>query len=74
MSRLMEMLEPSLHDECIYTNSLIYTPEAVVGYEQNMYTLFEKAGYLEVCLVVTRSGSKTPFVINITTSNGTACK
>ena len=50
------------------------TPETMVEYEQSMYTLFEEKGHLEVCLVVTRNGSQTPFVINITTTNGTAGK
>ena len=49
------------------------TPETIVEYEQSMYTLFEEKGYLEVCLVA-RNDSQTPFIINITTTNGTAGK
>ena len=48
------------------------TAVTIVGYEQSMYTLFEETGYLEICVVVTRNGSRTPFVININTINGTA--
>ena len=45
-----------------------------VGFEQSMYTLQEKVGYLEICLVVSRNGSRTPFIINITTTKGTTGK
>ena len=46
----------------------------IVGYEQNMYILSEEMGYLEVCVNIIRNGSKTPFVITINTTNGTAGK
>ena len=48
------------------------TAVTIVGYEQSMYTLVEETGYLEVCVVITRNGSQTPFVININTTYGTA--
>ena len=70
---------------CIYTvlvsliyatvlTLVMYTTVTVVGYNQSVYTLFEEDGYLEMCIVVTRNGSLTPFFININTTNGTAGK
>ena len=44
----------------------------IVGYEESVYTLVEEDGYLEICVVITRNGSRTPFIININTTNGTA--
>ena len=46
----------------------------IIGYEESMYTLVEETGYLEICVVVTRNGSQTPFVINVNTTSGTAGK
>ena len=56
--------------------AIIYTCTVVtiVGYEESVYTLVEDDGYLEICIVITRNGSRTPFIININTTTGTAGK
>ena len=48
------------------------TAVTVVGYELSMYTLVEEDGRLEICVVVTKNGSQTPFIVSINTTKGTA--
>ena len=58
-----------------YSNvAIIVIAVTIVGYDESVYTLVEEDGYLEICVVITRNGSRTPFVININTTNGTAGK